>query len=103
MNALDLLSHLSLTTWGADRATLTRLHFYGRTSPRALRMLGPIQTRALHLVTGAFRSSPIPSLQVDAHILRLDRHRESLATRAFLRPQHLPELTSPLLDSHNLA
>ena len=38
------------------------------------------------LFMGAFRFSPIPSLQVDAHVLLLDLHRKSLATRAFLCP-----------------
>ena len=92
---LDLLRHLSHTTWGSDRTTLLRLylvlvrskldygvHVYCTASPRTLSILDPVQNEGLRLATGTFRSSSITSLHVESQVLLLDLHRESLAVKA---------------------
>ena len=104
------LRHLSHTTWVADRTTLLRLylvlvrskldygdHVYCTASLRTLRILNPVQSEGLCLVTGAFRSSPIISLHVEANVLPLDLHRESLVVKALLRPYFLPPSPFTLL------
>ena len=81
---LDVLRHFPHTTWGADRTTLLRLflllvrsnldydaHVYFTASPRALRILNPVQNEGLRLATDAFHS-PIARLHVETNILRLD-------------------------------
>ena len=72
------------------------IYIYSFASQLTLYMLDPIQNCVLRLVTRAFCSSPNPSLQVDAHVLSLDLHRESRAKRTFLHPHYLPEPTFPL-------
>ena len=74
---MKLLKHLSYTTWGADSKTLIRLYqtlikpkleygreAYGSASASQLKKLDPIQNLALRTATGAFRTSPISSLEV---------------------------------------
>ena len=85
----DLLCHLSHTTWGANRTTLLRLylvivhskldygaHVYCTASPRALRILNPVQNEGLRLATGAFRSSSIAILYAESNFMPLDLPRE---------------------------
>ena len=93
---LDLLCHLSHTTWDADRITLLRLyvvlvrfkldygaHVYCIASPRALRILEPVQNEAQRLATVAFCSSPISCLHVESNVLPLDLHRDSWQLKLF--------------------
>ena len=99
---ISLDRHLSQTTWGADRTTLLHFylvlvhskldysaHVYCTASPRALRILDPVQNEGLRLATVAFRSSPIPSLHVESNVLPLDLHSESLVVKTLLRPYFL--------------
>ena len=74
---LALLRHLSHLDWGADAKTLLR-HYssfikakldygaeaYGSACVSVLRRLDPIQNQALRVATGAFRTSPVASLEV---------------------------------------
>jgi len=102
--ALTLLRVLSHTSWGADRDTLLRLHrtlilskleygcevYSSATEPR-LRMLDSVHHAGVRLATGAFRTSPIPSLLVDAGALPLDLRRQSILLRCWYRIHRLPE------------
>ena len=101
---MDLLKVLSHTSWGADRATLLYLHrslilskleygceVYSSATPTRLRMLDSVHHAGVRLATGAFRSSPIPSLLVDAGVLPLDLQRQSLMLRCWYRLQRLPD------------
>ena len=85
---LDLLLHLSHTTWSADRTTLLCLylvlvhskldygvHVYCTASRRTLRILNPVQNEGLRLETCVFRSSPITNLHIQSNALHLDLHR----------------------------
>ena len=100
LNILRVLSHYS---WGADRQTLLKLHkalilskltygceVYSSASTARLRMLDSVHHAGVRLATGAFKSSPIPSLLVDAGELPLDLHRQTAIARYWCRLQRLP-------------
>ena len=76
---LQLLRTVSKLDWGADRITLLRLFrslirsrldygapVYGSARPSYLLRLQPVQNQALRLSLGAFRTSPIASIHVEA-------------------------------------
>ena len=86
---LNLLKHLSHTAWGADSASLTRLYkaliltkidygceAYGSACKSLLKTLEPVQNQAMRIATGAFRSTPIQSLQILSGLFPCAMHRE---------------------------
>ena len=89
--SLNILKVLSRTEWGADRTLLKLYHslvrskldygciVYGSASKTALAKLDPVHNQGLLLSLGAFRSSPVESLYVEAHEPPLEIHREKLA------------------------
>ena len=102
--ALSLLRVLAHTSWGADRDTLLMLHrtlilskleygceVYSSATEARLRLLDSVHHAGVRLATGAFRSTPIPSLLVDAGVLPLDLRRQSLLLRCWFRMQRLPD------------
>ena len=120
MQVLRVLSHMS---WGSDRATMLRLHqslilsklsygceFYSSATSNTLKIIDSIHHSSIRLATGAFRSSPIPSLLVDAGEMPLDLHRQSALTSYWIRLQRTPDtlasktakvdFNSNLYDSH---
>ena len=106
MKAMSILRVLAHTSWGADRQSLLLLYrtlvlskldygceVYSSATEARLRILDPVHHAGVRLATGAFRSSPIPSLLVDAGVPPLDLHRQSLLLRCWYRLRRLP--TSP--------
>ena len=104
MKALEILRVLSHTTWGSDRKTLLRLHHslilsklsygcevFSSFTVNRLKILNSIHHAGVRLSTGAFKSSPIPSLLVDACELPLDLYLQSLLVRYWYRLQRLPD------------
>ena len=93
---LSLFRHLTSKTWGADTQSLIRLYVmllkprldYGSevysTSPK-IDSLSPIQNEVLRIATGAFRSSPIPSLLAVSGLLPLSHYRVIKHLNTFLR------------------
>ena len=92
LKALNLLKVLAHTDWGADRKVLLRLYralirskldygciVYGSARKSYLQMLDPIHHQGLRLALGAFRTSPIESLLVEANEPSLYLRREQLA------------------------
>ena len=74
---MNLLKHLSHTTWGADIKTLKMLYqalikskleygntIYESTSKTNSNSLIPVRKKALRVATGAFRSSLIDNLEI---------------------------------------
>ena len=59
-------------------------------APRFLALLNPVQNQALRLASGAFRSFPVPSLEVEMNVMSLDLRRELIAVRSFFQEQVLP-------------
>jgi ribonuclease HI len=92
IQALNLLRVVAHTDWGADRTVLIQLYkavirakldygaiIYGSARPSYLKILDPIQNQALRLCLGAFRTSPVASLEVEANIPSLSLRRTKLA------------------------
>ena len=84
LKALNILKKLAHTTWGADRETMLKLYkttvisildygcqIYSSASESVLKKLDPIHHLGLRLATGAFRSSPTPSIIIDSGDLPL--------------------------------
>ena len=78
--SMNLLRTLSRFNWGADRKTLLQLFrslvrssldygsvVYGSARASYLKKIGVVQNQALRLCLGAFRTSPISSLHVEAN------------------------------------
>ena len=59
--------------------------FYGSASKTALAKLDPVHNQGLRLSLGAFRSSPVESLYVEAHEPPLEIRREKLALQYILK------------------
>ena len=105
--ALNVLKVLSRTEWGADQTTLLKLYrslvrskldygclVYGSASKTALAKLDPVHNQGLRLSLGAFRSSPVESLYVEAHEPPLEIRREKLALQYILKLKANPGNTA---------
>ncbi|XP_023235538.1 uncharacterized protein LOC111634934 [Centruroides sculpturatus] len=68
---------------------------YGSARESTLRMLDPIHHQALRLCTGAFRTSPVQSLYVDAYEPPLSLRREQLSLFYYLKQK---SYTKPSVD-----
>ena len=92
MKAMNILRVLAHSDWGADQSTLLHLYralvrskldygciVYGSARESYLKKLDPIQNNALRLCLGAFRSTPIESLYVEADESPLEYRRNKLA------------------------
>ena len=103
LTALNVLKVLSHSSWGADRKHLTILYkslvlsklsygceVYSSATKSRLSILDSIHNAGLRLASGAFKSSPIPSLLVDAAEQPLEIYRQSLLVRYWHRIQRLP-------------
>ena len=102
--ALNVLRVLSPTSWGADRKHLLILYktlvaskmaygceVYSSATKAKLSILDPIHNAGIELTSGAFKSSPIASLLVDAGELPLDSCHQILLIRYWYRIQRLPD------------
>ena len=89
---------LSHTTWGADGTTLLQLNrslirskldygsiVYGSARRSYLAMLDPLHHQGLRLALGAFRTSPVASLYVEAEEPSLTTRREKLSLQYAIR------------------
>ena len=90
---LNILKHLSHTSWGADSRSLLRIYAalikskleygveaYASACKSNLKKLDSIQNSALRIATGAYRTSPIKSLEVLTGTKSLaDSRKEKLA------------------------
>ena len=98
LKALNLLKVLSHTSWGADRTTLLHLYrslirskldygsiVYGSARKSYLQMLDTVHNQGLRLALGAFRTSPVSSLNVEANELSLWLRRENLSLQYAIR------------------
>ena len=92
LKALNLLRVVAHKDWGADFETLIKLYrclvrskldygsiVYGSARKSYVQMLDPIQNQALRLCLGAFRTTPVESLQVEANEPSLAVRRNKLA------------------------
>jgi len=72
---------------------------YATASPNTLKMLDPVQNEAMRLTTGAFRTSPVDSLQVESGCPPLDLQREEQCLRFYAKMLALPDRTCITDDS----
>ena len=92
MKALDIIKVVSNQEWGADKSVLLRLYrslvrskldygciVYGSARPSYIKMLDTIHHQGLRLALGAFRTSPVESLYVEAGELPLKHRRIKLS------------------------
>ena len=101
--ALTLLKVVSKMDWGADRVVLLRLYrslvrskldygcaVYGSARQSYLEKLKPIQNQGLRLCLGAFRTSPMESLYVEANEPPLYLRYEKLSLQYALKLKNNP-------------
>ena len=111
LKALNLLKVLTHTSWGADRTTLLHLYrslirskldygsiVYGSARKSYLQMLDTVHNQGLRLALGAFRTSPVSSLNVEADEPSLWLRREKLSLQYAIRLA--ANLLTLLLKSH---
>ena len=98
LQAINLLRVVGHYDWSADSTTLLKLYdttiqskidydfmVYGWACDSYLKMLDPIQNKALRICLGAFRTSPISSLQVYSKRPPLDLRRTRLGLQYSLQ------------------
>ena len=106
MNVLKVVGHKD---WGADSETLLTLYrtlirskldygctVYGAARTSYTQMLDPIQNQALRVCLGAFRTSPVESLQVEANEPPLHLRRNKLSVQFALKLYAHPD--NPTFD-----
>ena len=103
MKANNILKVVSHQSWGADRTTKLRLYrilirqkldygsiIYGNTKESLLKPLRVVQNSALRISLGAFCTSPIISLEVEANEPPMVLRREQLAMMYMMKIKAVP-------------
>ena len=98
LKAMDILKVVGHKDWGADSETLLKLYrslirskldygcvVYGSARTTYTQMLDPIQNQALRICLGAFRTSPVESLQAEANETPLRWRRQKLSVQFALK------------------
>ena len=109
LKAMNLLRVVAHRDWGGDFETLIKLYrcfirskldygsiVYGSARKSYIQMLDPIQNQSLRLCLGAFRTTPVESLQVEANEPPLSTRRNKLALQYALKVQSNP--SNPAFD-----
>ena len=94
---------MSNQEWGADKSVLLNLYrslirskldygsiVYGSARPSYLKMLNTIHHQGLRLALGAFRTSPVDSLYVEAGELPLEERRIKLSLQYLIKLKSTP-------------
>ena len=114
LKSLNLLKCLSKLSWGASRSSLLHIYrattrskldygcqIYGGAPPRFLKRLDAIHHLGIRLSTGAFKSSPIPSLLAEACEPPLENRRKQLTLQHFIRQQRNPFTNSAVTTNED--
>jgi len=110
--SIGLLKSLAATEWGADQVTLMHLYralirskldygqiVYASASNTVLKQLDSIAGEAMRIASGAFKSSPIESLQVLLNEKPLEMRRETATLKYFYKIRS--ELNNPAYKQIN--
>ena len=102
---LDVMKVLSSSVWGSTAKTLRMLYItyirskidygcllYSMGNERMLEKLEVVQNKALRYILGARNTSPILSLQAEAHIPPLKLHRGYLLVKQYVKLKYKPRL-----------
>ena len=103
LKALDIIKVASNQEWGADKSVLLKLYrslvrskldygcvVYGSARPSYLKVLNTIHHQGLRLALGAFRTSPVESLYVEAGELPLENRRIKLSLQYVTKLKSTP-------------
>ena len=101
---LNILKYLSHANWGADSKTMLRIYTayikpkieygveaYGSACASMLKKLDPLQNASLRIATGAYRTSPVDSIEVIAGIKPLSLSREEKMANYMVRIISTPQ------------
>ena len=102
LKTLSLFRHLTSKSWGADMQSLIRLYImllkpkldYGcevYSTCSKTSSLDPVQNEVIRIASGAFRSSPIPSLLAVSGLKPLSHFRFAKIINSYLRIAASPE------------
>ena len=104
LKALNILKVIGNTEWGADRKVMLRLYrslitskldygciVYGSARKPYLQMLDPIHNQGLRICLGAFQTSLVESLYVDAHEPCLGARHAKLSLQYASKIKSLPK------------
>ena len=104
LKRLDIIKCLAQLQWGADRVMLLRLYralirskidygcqIYATASDHILARINSVHNQAIRLCTGAFRSSPVISLNAESGELPLNYRRMQLGLQHYIRIQRLTD------------
>ena len=99
----NIIKAVSNTKWGADREMLMRIYkviirtkiaygleIYGAVCDTDIKSLDVVQNESVRMTLGARKTSPICSLEVEAHIPPLTIYRNQIAVRYLNRVRCLP-------------
>ena len=103
MKALDIIKVVANQDWGADKSVLLNLYrslirskldygciVYDSARASYLKMLNTIHHQGLRLALGAFRTSPVESLYVEAGELPLEQRRIKLSLQYITKLKSTP-------------
>ena len=109
LKAIDIMKVVSNQSWGTDKSVLLKLYrslvrskldygciVYGSARPSYLKMLNTIHHQGLRLALGAFRTSPVESLYVEAGGLPLEQRRIKLSLQYITKLKATP--SNPAYD-----
>jgi ribonuclease HI len=95
---LNILRAITTTKWGGKKKLLRRVYIslirskleygctvYGKLSEKNLRVLQVLQNKALRCILGARMTSPILSLEVEAHLPPVEIRFETLLMKQYLK------------------
>ena len=103
LKALDIMRVVANQEWGVDKSVLLNLYrsfirskldygciVYGSARPSYIKMLNTVHHQGLRLALGAFRTSPVESLYVEAGELPLEHRRIKLSLQFVTKLKSTP-------------
>jgi len=110
LKSLNILRTITSSSWGADSTTIMNLYraiirskidygsvVYASASPTALSNLDTVANEAMRIATGAFRTTPISSLQILTNEPPLQLRRQELTIKYYVKLK--AHIQNPAFDS----
>ena len=103
ISRINIMRAITRFQWGADRNTLLTFYksvirgkldygamYYGVASHSNLKKLDKIQNSCIRIAIGAKKSSPVMSLEVESNIMPLNRYRNYLTLKYYMKVIEFP-------------